>query len=131
MPFSWCLVSMAEPWQARLTCQGLSLATRANSHMPLRSARRRVDEPHVLLAEMTASPPVGCSHQFVVVVAAAIAHLRHPRQLHRVVEHRPHLRGIAVDVAFDVRDVLHAPRAHPEVRRATIEEPHPDTHDSL
>src|SRR4051812_16670524 len=94
----------------------LSLATRAKSHMHLRSRGRRIHEPYVLLTEMTAAPTVLSTDQFVVVVAAAVARVRHPRQLHRVVEHRPHPRSVAGDLALYVRDVVHGPRNRSKAR---------------
>ena len=65
-----------------------------------RPERRRievgaVDEPHVVLAQMSAAPAVIRANQIVVVIATAVALLGHAGQQHRVVEHRPHARGVA------------------------------------
>src|SRR5690606_2163021 len=80
------------------------------------STRGTVDEPDVLLAQAAAAPTVRCAHEFVVVVAAATAHLGHAGKLHGVVEHGPNRGGVTVDIAFDVGDVVHAPRDDAEIR---------------
>ena len=74
------------------------------------TAARGVGRPHHLLAEMPAAPAVRCANQVVEVVAAEHAQLGDALDLRRVVEHRAHPRGVAVDVRLDVGDVVHAHR---------------------